>query len=101
MITKIFKLSAAYVVLFGLAIQATPTTAQASEFYNFNDGQLERPTGYREWIYVGTPLTPDDMNDGKAAFPEFHNVYIDPESWAHWKKASLGTSFRPGLSAIQ
>jgi len=26
------------------------------------------------------------MNKGKAAFPEFHNVYIDPVSWAHWKK---------------
>lgn len=26
------------------------------------------------------------MNNGKAAFPEFHNVYIDPKSWAHWKK---------------
>lgn len=41
---------------------------------------------YREWIYVGTPLTPNDMNNGKAAFPEFHNVYIDPESWAQFKK---------------
>ncbi|MGI9262269.1 MAG: cytochrome P460 family protein, partial [Woeseiaceae bacterium] len=29
---------------------------------------------------------PNDMNDGKAAFPEHHNVYIDPESWAHWKE---------------
>ena len=98
MITKIFKLSAAYVVLFGLAIQATPTTAQANEFYSFDEGQLERPTGYREWIYVGTPLTPDDMNDGKAAFPEFHNVYIDPESWAHWKKAG---EFRDGTILIK
>lgn len=46
------------------------------------DGQLVRPRGWRKWVYVGTPLTPDDMNDGKAAFPEFHNVYIDPESFA-------------------
>lgn len=51
-----------------------------------NDGNLKRPTGYREWIFVGAPLTPNDMNDGKAAFPEFHNVYIDPASWAYWKK---------------
>ena len=56
-------------------------------YANFNkQGELIRPTGYREWIFVGTPLTPNDMNDGKAAFPEFHNVYIDPNSWAHWKK---------------
>jgi len=26
------------------------------------------------------------MNDGKAAFPEHHNVYIDPVSWKNWKK---------------
>ena len=29
----------------------------------------------------------------KAAFPEHHNVYIDPESWAHWKKTG---EFREG-----
>lgn len=49
-------------------------------------GDLIRPVGYREWIFVGAPVTPNDMNNGNAAFPEFHNVYIDPESWAHWKK---------------
>lgn len=54
---------------------------------------MQRPTGYREWVYVGTPLTPNELNDGKAAFPEFHNVYIDPESWAHWKKTG---EFRDG-----
>ena len=33
------------------------------------------------------------MNDGKAAFPGHHNVYIDPGSWAHWKKTG---EFRDG-----
>ncbi|MCH9674085.1 MAG: cytochrome P460 family protein [Gammaproteobacteria bacterium] len=60
-------------------------SATAEEYFNMKNGQLERPTGYREWIYVGTPVTPNDLNNGKAAFPEFHNVYIDPRSWAHWK----------------
>tara|TARA_B100000809_G_scaffold9202_1_gene8758 strand:- start:7382 stop:7543 length:162 start_codon:yes stop_codon:yes gene_type:complete len=23
------------------------------------------------------------MKNGKAAFPELHNVYIDPKSWQH------------------
>jgi len=62
------------------------------------DGSLKRPTGYREWIYVGTPLTPNDMNDGKAAFPEFHNVYIDPASWAYWKKNG---EFRDGTILVK
>jgi len=49
-------------------------------------GELERPSDYRSWVYVGTPLTPNDMNNGKAAFPEFHNVYIDPTSYNEYKK---------------
>ncbi len=50
-------------------------------------GELVRPTGWRKWVYVGTPLTPHDMNDGKAAFPEFHNVYVDPESFATFERS--------------
>lgn len=50
------------------------------------DGQLERPEGWRKWIYIGTPLTPHDMNGGKASFPEFHNVYVDPESFATYER---------------
>ena len=53
----------------------------------YNDrGELIRPNGYRKWIYVGTPLTPHDMNDGKAAFPEFHSVYIDPAAYDHYEQ---------------
>lgn len=63
-----------------------------------SNGQLLRPTGYREWIYIGAPLTPNDMNNGKAAFPEFHNVYIDPVSWQHWKQSG---EFREGTVIIK
>lgn len=71
-----------------------PAYSADSNYYQFNDkGELVRPTGYREWVFVGTPLTPNDMNDGKAPFPEFHAVYIDPDSWAHWKKTG---KFREG-----
>lgn len=73
-------------------------TVSAKEYFTVNQGQLERPTGYREWVYVGAPVTPNDMNDGKAPFPEFHNVYIDPESWAHWKNSG---EFREGTILIK
>jgi hypothetical protein len=76
-----------------LAVLFAATSTMAEEYFTIDNGQLERPTGYREWVYVGTPLTPNDLNDGKATFPEFHNVYIDPESWAHWKKTG---EFRDG-----
>lgn len=45
------------------------------------------PDVYREWIFVGTPVTPNDLNDGEASFPEFHNVYINPSAWREWKKS--------------
>ena len=72
--------------------------AAAGSAFTIKDGQLERPTDYREWIYVGTPVTPNDMNDGKAAFPEFHNVYMDPKSWKHWKKTG---EFRDGTILVK
>ena len=59
------------------------TNAESHEGYaKFNDaGDLVRPEGYRSWPYIGTPVTPNDMNNGAAAFPEFHSVYMDPKSW--------------------
>ena len=62
-----------------------PKAAQAAMYDK--DGQLLRPADHHEWIFVGAPVTPNDMNDGKAAFPEFHNVYIDPASFASYKKS--------------
>ncbi|WP_298900580.1 cytochrome P460 family protein [uncultured Psychroserpens sp.] len=60
---------------------------QDISYFTMNSaGDLERPQDYRSWVYVGTPVTPNDMNGGKAAFPEFHNVYIDPMSYDHWKE---------------
>ncbi|MFT5606433.1 MAG: hypothetical protein ACI9PZ_000224 [Parvicella sp.] len=84
--------------LFIALISLLSTSVSAAEYFNMKDGQLERPTGYREWVYVGTPVTPNDMNNGKAAFPEFHNVYIDPESWSHWKDTG---NFRDGTILIK
>ncbi|HVU88196.1 MAG TPA: cytochrome P460 family protein [Pirellulales bacterium] len=62
------------------------------------DGKLKRPEGYRTWVYVGTPLTPNDLNGGEAAFPEFHAVYIDPESFDHFEKTG---QFRDGTVIIK
>ncbi|QOG21565.1 MULTISPECIES: cytochrome P460 family protein [Bradyrhizobium] len=50
------------------------------------DGQLLLPKNFHEWVYVGSPLTPNALNGGQANFPEFHNVYIEPGSYAIYKK---------------
>ncbi len=80
--------------------------ADAHEKYEatFNaDGELIRPAGWREWVFVGSPLTPNSLNGGAAPFPEFHSVYIDPKSWAHWKKTGTfreGTMFAKELTLV-
>lgn len=63
------------------------TDKSKTSFVQFdNNGELVKPTGYRKWTYVGTPLTPNDMNGGKAPFPEFHSVYMNPDAYDHYEK---------------
>src|SRR5215467_1248078 len=76
--------------------QSSKAGAPLVEFTS--DGKLKQPVGYRKWVYVGTPLTPNDLNDGEAAFPEFHSVYMDPESFAHYEKTG---EFRDGTVIIK
>jgi len=64
----------------------------------FAGDQLVRPEGYREWVFVGEPVTPNDMNGGKAPFPEFHSVYIDPDSYAHYARTG---EFRDGTILVK
>lgn len=67
------------------SVQAAAQTSE-EEIVRFTDAnELIRPEGYREWIYVGTPLTPNDLNPPEAPFPEFHSVYIDPSSYEHYR----------------
>lgn len=82
---------------FGVA-NAEMTSTDEVMFKMDANGDLMKPEGYREWVYVGTPVTPNDMNDGKAAFPEFHNVYIDPISYKQWKETG---KFREGTIIIK
>jgi len=82
--------------IFGLAW--TPDLAQAQNAYTpefTSDKQLQLPEGkiWREWLYVGSLVTPNALNDGQAPFPEQHMIYIDPVSWEHYKKTG---EFREG-----
>ncbi len=82
-------------VLFGLFIAAaaviglrfTQTSAQAAGGPVYTaDGQLKPPTGYRKWVFIGAPLTPNGLNGGKAGFPEFHNVYVEDKNLTAYQK---------------
>jgi len=88
----LFLASSAAILLVGATIAA----AEGADKYEAEftaDGQLIRPARWREWIFVGSPLTPNSLNGGEAPFPEFHSVYIDPASWEHYKKTG---EFREG-----
>ena len=56
------------------------------------------PETTRRIARLGTPLTPNDLNDGEASFPEFHAVYMDAESFAHYEKTG---KFRDGTVLVK
>ena len=45
-----------------------------------SDGKMKLPTGYRAWVFVGAPLTPEGLNNNKAGFPEYHHVYVEKQN---------------------
>lgn len=51
-----------------------------------NNGELLLPSGYHEWVFLGSPLTPHALNGGEAPFPEYHNVYVQPEAYTAYRK---------------
>lgn len=92
----------------GVAMAACAgVVAQSSEVNHAEftaEGAVKIPENWREWIYVGTPLTPNALNDGEAPFPEFHNVYIEPSAWEHYKssgKFANGTQIAKELVSIR
>jgi hypothetical protein len=77
-----------------LVIARPVAIAQAQESsVVFNaDGTVQVPTGFRKWVFVGAPLTPEGLNNGKyncdasgmnctkSNFPEYHHVYIEQKN---------------------
>src|SRR3954453_7136384 len=83
-------------IALSIVMAAPPATAPRIEFTA--EGKLKLPPGYRNWIYVGASVTPNDLNGGKARFPEFHAIYMDPESFADYKKSG---QFRDGTVLVK
>src|SRR5215813_1703960 len=49
------------------------------------DGNLVLPSGFRKWVFMGGPITPNALNNGKAPFPEFHSVYIELDNLRYYQ----------------
>jgi Cytochrome P460 len=68
-----------------------------------SQGNLKLPTGYRAWVFVGAPLTPNALNNGNAGFPEYHHVYVQKKNVdAYLQKGSFpeGTVFVKELTRV-
>lgn len=67
------------------------------------DGRMEMPTGFRRWVFVGAPTTPNALNNGKANFPEFHHVYVQAQNIDAYMKTGQfpeGTVFVKELTRV-
>ena len=49
-------------------------------------GELILPSGYHQWVFLGSPLTPNALNGGSAPFPEYHNVYVHPDVYKAYRQ---------------
>jgi len=72
-------------VLTALAVGFSRPEARRGPVFT-NDGKLVLPTGFREWVFIGGPITPNGLNGGSAQFPEFHSVYVEPENLRYYQK---------------
>jgi hypothetical protein len=81
------------VVVGSVSLLTTNTVVAQAQKYPVYDsaGRVKTPTGYRAWVFVGAPLTPEGLNDGKyncneptgctrSSFPEYHHVYIEKKN---------------------
>ena len=67
------------------------------------DGKLKLPVGYRHWVFVGAPLTPNGLNNDKAGFPEYHHVYVEEKNldvYLKTKSFPEGTVFVKELTRV-
>src|ERR1700722_5725578 len=79
------SLSRIFAVVILIVSSAVAQTNRSTAVFT-SDGKLKLPTGFRNWVFVGGPLTPNGLNGGKANFPEFHNVYVEARNLDAYKK---------------
>ncbi|WP_433964317.1 cytochrome P460 family protein [Tunturiibacter gelidiferens] len=82
--TAMAKLAIAALLITTIAADPQPDKKGGAAFTK--DGDLVLPTGYRSWVFIGGPITPNGLNDGNAQFPEFHSVYVQKENFQYYQK---------------
>lgn len=62
------------------------------------EGHLIKPKDYRTWVHLGTIVTPDEQNNGRAPMPGFHSTYIHTDHYAAFVKSG---AFSDGTIIVQ
>ena len=57
-------------VLLMAATAVSPQSGDKGPLFT-NDGSLVLPKGFRSWVFIGGPITPNGLNDGGAPFLNF------------------------------
>jgi len=71
--------SAVYLVV-AKPVAASQSEQSSAVFESDGNLKLPDPQTFRRWVFVGAPLTPNGLNNGKANFPEYHHVYIESKN---------------------
>lgn len=74
------SLAAVLLVLVGLF----GSLARESEPRFSEAGQLIRPEGYREWVFVGSGLGMGYREESEQKSAHFTNIYVQPEAYRHF-----------------
>ena len=77
---------------------AAPPAEKIARLELTADGKLKQPVDFSQSMYVGTPVTSNDLNGCAASFPEFHAIYMGAKSFAHYEKTG---KFRDGTVLIK
>jgi cytochrome P460 len=86
-VISVFAITAVAAVISQSLAKDTPTDSRyMPEYTASGDMILPKNNIWRTWVFVGAPCTPNALNGGKAGFPEFHNVYIQPWAYAAYRK---------------
>lgn len=80
------RMNAAIAVVLGCTVASGALAGDVMKPKFEADGSVNIPEGWRTWVFIGTPLTPNALNGGEAPFPEFHNVYVEPSAYEYFKK---------------
>lgn len=86
-VVNVFAIIAVAAIISGSFANAQPAESHYVAQYSASGEMLLPPNNiWRTWVFIGSPLTPNALNNGAASFPEYHNVYMQPWAYEEYRK---------------